>query len=372
MWLAIGLIATGLLCGVGGGRADDGVPDAEVAVEKLALLGLVNAPSDIVDADGVRRPVAELSGITWLGGTSYAAAMDGSDRLLILTISAAGEGVLPTVTYAGTVALDGRRDWEDVATLAGPDGRRRWFLVEEETPAVREFVTGAGATAIAGMPVAPLVAEGSVSLTVPFRSARPNRGPESLVLEPDGTRLWTANEEPLVRDGPAVAEGRAGRVRLVGLEVAPETAIGAASDPIGARREVIYEVDPPHARLGLPGGTLYSGVVALVALGQGRLIVLERSAAVGVPPLENRLYLVDTNGAAEARDIDGDLAAANVAPVAKRLLWQGALGVNLEGLCAGPPQPEGGVLIVGVADNAADDPASQRPNPFAFFLLTTP
>ena len=206
------------------------------------------------------------------------------------------------------------------------------------------------------------------SLEGPFRSARGNRGPEALALEPDGSRLWTANEEPLERDGPPVASGVAGKVRLVGLAINDARAIGA--EAIERRREVIYEVDPPHDRVSLGGGPLYSGVVALAALGEGRLLVLERSAAAGVPPLENRIYLVDTSTAAEARDVSGDLAA--VAPVAKTLLWKGALGVNLEGLCTGPRLADGRLTLVAVADNGADNGVGRRPNPVACFFLTSP
>jgi 3-phytase len=206
------------------------------------------------------------------------------------------------------------------------------------------------------------------SLEGPFRSARVNRGPEALAVEPDGSRLWTANEEPLERDGPPVASGVAGKVRLVGLAIDDARAIGA--EAIERRRELIYEVDPPHARVSLVGGPLYSGVVALAALGERRLLVLERSAAAGVPPLENRMYLVDTSTAAEARDVGGNLAA--VAPVAKALLWKGALGVNLEGLCVGPRLPNGRLTLVAVADNGADDGVGRRPNPVACFFLTIP
>jgi len=157
-------------------------------------------------------------------------------------------------------------------------------------------------------------------------------------------------------------------VRLVGLAIDDARAIGA--DAIERRREVIYEVDPPHDRVSLGGGPLYSGVVAFAALGEGRLLVLERSAAAGVPPLENRIYLVDTSNAAEARDRKGNLAA--VAPVAKTLLWKGALGVNLEGLCAGPRLADGRLTLVAVADNGADNGVGRRPNPVACFFLTSP
>ena len=362
----------GLWPSSGRGVAEDRPPTNTAAGISVEPAGLVNAPGVVVDADGIRRPVAELSGITWLGGESYAAVMDGSDRLLFLTVTPDGRAAAPTVTFERSIALDRLRDWEDLAVFTGPDRRRRWFVVEEDTPAVREFSEQAAGDQPAGESPRSLREAGMVSLAGPFQTARANRGPEGLAVEPDGAWLWTANEEPLERDGPAVAEGIAGRVRLVGLPIDPAAAIGARSDPIQQRRELVYEVDPPHDRLAIPGGPLYSGVVALVALGPGRLLVLERSAAAGVPPLENRIYLVDTTTAAGAGDSEGNLAADGVTPVAKTLLWKGALGVNLEGLCAGPRLPDGRIVLVAVADNGADDGAGRRPNPVACFLVTIP
>ena len=362
----------GLWPSSGRGVAEDRPPTNTAAGISVEPAGLVNAPGVVVDADGIRRPVAELSGITWLGGESYAAVMDGSDRLLFLTVTPDGRAAAPTVTFERSIALDRLRDWEDLAVFTGPDRRRRWFVVEEDTPAVREFSEQAAGERPVGESPRSLREAGMVSLAGPFRTARANRGPEALTVEPAGAWLWTANEEPLERDGPAVAEGIAGRVRLVGLPIDPAAAIGARSDPIEQRRELVYEVDPPHDRLGIPGGPLYSGVVALVALGPGRLLVLERSAAAGVPPLENRIYLVDTTTAAGAGDSEGNLAADGVTPVAKTLLWKGALGVNLEGLCAGPRLPDGRIVLVAVADNGADDGAGRRPNPVACFLVTIP
>jgi hypothetical protein len=364
------LFAVALWSPLGVGSAEEASPEVAIRVEPG---GIVNAPGEVVEADRSRHAVAELSGIAWLGGDAYAAVMDGSDRLLFLTVTpdvtaAAGVSAAPpTVTFERSLALDRLRDWEDLAIFTGPDGRRRWFFVEEDTPAVREFAVADGDRPV-GVGPRSLRAVGMASLEGTFRSARANRGPEALALEPDGSRLWTANEEPLERDGPPVASGVAGKVRLVGLGIDDARVIGAES--IERRREVIYEVDPPHDRVSLGGGPLYSGVVALAALGAGRLLVLERSAAAGVPPLENRIYLVDTSKAAEARDRKGNLAA--VAPVAKTLLWKGALGVNLEGLCVGPRLPDGRLTLVAVADNGADDGVGRRPNPVACFFLTSP
>ena len=358
------LLAVAIWSPLGVGSAEEAAPEVALRVEPA---GIVNAPGEVVEADGSRHAVAELSGIAWLGGDAYAAVMDGSDRLLFLTVTPDLSGAPPKVTFERSLALDRLRDWEDLAILTRLDGRRRWFFVEEDTPAVREFAEADGDRPVGAGP-RPLGAVGMASLEGPFRSARANRGPEALAIEPDGSRLWTANEEPLERDGPPVTSGVAGKVRLVGLAINDARAIGA--EAIERRREVIYEVDPPHDRVSLGGGPLYSGVVALAALGEGRLLVLERSAAAGVPPLENRIYLVDTSTAAEARDRKGNLA--EVAPVAKTLLWKGALGVNLEGLCAGPRLADGRLTLVAVADNGADDGVGRRPNPVACFFLTSP
>jgi hypothetical protein len=100
----------------------------------------------------------------------------------------------------------------------------------------------------------------------------------------------------------------------------------------------------------LPGDPL-SGLSALVALGGGRLLALERSGAAGLPPFSSRLYLVAVDEAADVAGVDRDLAARDDLVVAKRLLWQEALGINLEGLCAGPRLAGGGLALVGIADN---------------------
>lgn len=332
----------------------------------LQWRGVVSLPGRS-DADDGSHRIAETSGIAWLGGDRYLAVMDGSDRAVVLRLALGAEGVPDTASVERTIALDGLRDWEDLAVV-GPPAARRLLAVEEDTPALRFFALDPEA-------IAPrATALGAWPLGALFPAMRPNRGPESLAADPDGAALWTANEEPLAGDGPAVADGRTGRIRLVRIAAA-----GVAGGLPEDRREWIYEVDAPHERLGpqlaarlVPGGGgLYSGVTALVALGDGRLVVLERSAAAGVPPLEARIYLVDTAmhaGAAGRADI------GTAEPLPKRLLWRGQPGVNLEGLCVGPTLADGRRALVGIADNAGRAAAAGREatNPVVVFALTTP
>ena len=348
-------VATTLVVATSLSRAEE----PRVTLEERGMLSL---PGAVAGRDGRTGPIAETSGIVWAGGDRYLAAMDGSDRPLLLTLSVAPDGAPLEARPEGTIALDATRDWEDVAVVGSRQGLRM-FLVEEETPAVREFLLDADL----------LVAKpaGGFSLRGVFPGMRPNRGPESLAAEPDGAALWTASEETLAGDGPEVADGVRGRVRLTRIPVPPPPRGGRPSDPTGDRREWIYFVDPPHERLGLGTGPLLSGLVALVALGEGQLLVLERSAGVGIPPLENRIYFVDLSGAEGA----AGRAAADSPPVAKTLLWRGSLGVNVEGLCAGPGLDDGRRVVVGIADNAAGDrPAGSGgpPNPLVVYTLTIP
>ncbi len=324
--------------------------------------GMLSLPGSVVDRDGRTRPIAETSGIVWAGADRYLAAMDGADRALLLSLAVAPDGAPLEARPEGTIALDATRDWEDVAVVGSRQGLRM-FLVEEETPAVREFLLDADL--LAAKPA------GGFSLRGMFPGMRSNRGPESLSAEPDGAALWTASEEALAGDGPEVADGVRGVVRLSRIPLPAPPRGRRPSDPTGDRREWIYSVDPPHERFGLGTGPLLSGLVALVALGEGRLLVLERSAGVGIPPLENRIYLVDVTGTggAEGR------ADADSEALEKTLLWRGSLGVNIEGLCAGPGLDDGRRVIVGIADNAAGDRpagAAGPPNPLVVWTLTTP
>ncbi len=320
-------------------------------LEPLPATARTTSPSTSVGVTG-------LSGITWLGGARYAAVLDNSDRILLLTVELGEDGTPTEIRDTKVVTVSAAHDYEDIAA-AGPesDGTRRLFLCEEDTPAVR----------IARFPGGQL--EGLLPLPEVFRSRRPNRGLEGLALDPDGRYLWTANEEPLEEDGPEVAEGRGGVVRLVRLDTAAVAVEGTSRVKVDVTNkapgplQVAYAVDPPHGFIRIVDAPLYSGLVALVALGEGRLLLLERSAGGGLPPFSSRIYLVDTTSASDISGVERDLTAVD--PVAKQLLWEGALGTNLEGLCLGPELAGGGRALLGVVDNGG----LGTPNQLAAFVL---
>lgn len=326
---------------------------------RLEWLGTVGLAGHVTPRRGDRHTVSETSGVVWLGDDRYAAVMDGSDRLVVFSLEVGRDGGPVSAAALDSVSLGADRDWEDLA-IVGSGRARRLFAVSEAAPALWEFAVAAdlgGCRAV-----------GSWALGSVFPGMRANRGPEALAADPDGAALWTANEEALEGDGGPVADGAEGIVRIVRLPLDPARDVDERL--IDGRWEWAYPVDPPHARVGLPGDRPYSGVVAIAVLSDGRLLVLERSAGMGVPPIENRIFLVDV-GATEGRA--GGTPAEALPRLAKEMLWRGSLGMNLEGLCLGPSLGNGGRAVVAIADNGdqgrgspADAPAR---NPLVVFAL---
>lgn len=301
----------------------------------VAYRAAFTLPADIAAADGTRLKLVGLSGITWLGGDRYAAVMDNSATLIRFALELAADGTPVAASAFEPLTLGERHDYEDVAPRLGdPAGV---FVCEEDTPAIRVFRLEDGR------------ADGTIGVPEIFRRRRTNRGFEALALDPDGRHLWTANEEALAADGPAAAPHGGTVVRLVRVPLA------AGGDAFQAA----YRVDPPHGIVPVFAGPTFSGVVALVALGRGRLLVLERSAGAGLPPFESRIYLVDTAHAADVSGIAGGLAEKREMFVGKSLLWSGALGVNLEGLCLGRRLGSDRRALVGIADNGGLETPTQ-------------
>lgn len=300
-----------------------------IRIEHRAALRL---PDEAVDGSGQRVAVGGLSGITWLGGDRWAAVMDNSNTVILFEVSLGEDGVPRDVSQVSAVRLPETHDYEDLAPVAGAGGRMI-FVCDEDTPAIRAFD-------LEGRPAG----KTGIKLPANLSRRRPNRGLEALAADPDGRHLWTATEEALVDDGPAAAPGTGTVVRI--------TRIDTRADGPGPV-QYAYQVDPPHQFLPIMAGRPRTGVSALVALGGGRLLVLERSGGPGIPPFVNSLYLVETAAARDVIRIDAGLSERPTTFLGKQLLWTGALGVNLEGLSAGRgiQAAPAGRVILGVADN---------------------
>lgn len=320
---------------------------ADQAPPRISLAGTLVLPDTAPGPDGRDLPITGLSGITWLGDDRYAAIMDNSDRLLLMRLSLTDSGRPERATDLEIRVLGTAFDYEDLAPcpepLAERIARRRrgrgetvpariLLACEETTPAIRAIDQADGSLL------------GLVPIPEIMGTSRPNRGLESLAIAPDGGCIWTATEEAVPADGSG-ATGGGGTVARIARIAVPDAA--------GARRsaQFAYAVDPPHAFARVFAGHSLSGVVALVAIDEDRLLVLERSGGPGLPPFEKRIYLVDTAAGADVSDLAGGLAARADLRLPKTLLWRDTLGCNVEGLSLGPRLPRGGRALVAVADN---------------------
>lgn len=303
------------------------------APPRIEVAGTVRFPAEVPTGAGRAIAVDGLSGIAWLGDDRWVVVMDTGAAFVEFSLDLDADGNPGAVGDLRAVRFATPHDYEDVVPC--PAGFARGLaaaahlaVCEEDTPAVH-VIDARGAIV------------GAVPIPEAFARRRPNRGLEALGVSADGAALWTANEEALPADGPPPAPDAGTVVRLVEL-------------PHGAAprrgRQLAYAVDPPHACARAGAGEVFSGVVALVPLPDGQMLVLERSAARCLPPLENRIYVVDPAAAADVADVAGGLAARPDLHAPKRLAWRGGLGCNLEGLALGPSLDSGGTALVAVAD----------------------
>lgn len=329
-WWCVGIGAAALL---GGCASPAPASPLAVSFRGTALLG-----STATDQNGQSFTIAGLSGIMHLGEGRFAAVMDNSNRVVLLDVEVNDNGSIASAAIAGGLTLSQTRDHEGICPGTSCDGS---FFISDETtgppaiPAVHEYDRATGQLLR--------------TLTPPevFRQAVANFGFEALTRSPMGGVMWTANEEALAVDGPLSSPSNGTMVRLLRWTVR-----GQAVEPAGQHA---YLTESMHAGP-INGGR--SGVVSMVALPDGRLLVLERSLAASfLSPFRCRIYLVEFDGATEASGFTDGLIGAELTTVGKTLLWSGNV-TNMEGLSLGRRLPGGSWSLIGIVDNG--DPISQN------------
>ncbi|MBL0928334.1 MAG: esterase-like activity of phytase family protein [Phycisphaerales bacterium] len=291
------------------------------------------------DQNGQAVTPTGLSGISWAGPTDptrWAAVMDNSNKILFLAVNLSPNGTVTSVSFTSALSLSETRDFEGIA-LPTPS-RGTVYLAEEDTPALHEFRLSDGLR-LRTFP-APAV----------FSSRVPNFGFESLSLRADAGALWTANEEALTADGPRSTPTAGTIIRL--LQYAP---LAGPPDTFIPIRQFAYLTNP------IPGPTFAqarSGVSDMIALPNGRLLVLERSLAFDFTnPFQSRIYEVRlyTPSGQPATDVSqppyaSGLSGQTYTLAQKILLWQGNV-TNMEGLALGPRLASGNFSLLGIVDN---------------------
>ena len=271
------------------------------------------------DQNGAGFTIAEMSGVTYRGGSNFTAVMNGTDKLVDLTVAFNADGSIASNTVVGGHTLADNRDFEGIAFTDA--ARNSVFLSDEDTsgPAVYEYTLGPSGARMqmVGMPAV-------------FAQQRDNRGLESLARKADGSEMWTGNEEALKADGPSSTSSAGSVVRLQRLIVSGNT--------ITPAQQFAYVTAPVHPAIVLGSNSL-SGLSDLVITPDGTMFSLERSGVEGFPIFENRIYQIDFSGATDISlgALANGLIGKSYTPVTKTLLFSStAIGENLEGLCLGP------------------------------------
>lgn len=292
-----------------------------------AQLPTVRDPGQgIVSLSSGGTGAAELSGITWTGGTSYLAVGDNGAQA-IWTMSVAldsSTGRITSTTVTGSIAATLGTDSEGIAYRSTTNSV---FVSDEVASTITQFDASSGTTI------------GGVTVPAIYRSAnvQSNMGLESLAFGAGG--LWTANEEALVPDGPLSTTSQGSWVRIQRFDAT-----------LAAAGQWAYRTDPISALSTLTTAER-SGVVDILPWTASTLLVLEREFGGSFPNFRSRLYGVDVTGASDVSAL-GSLTGGGFTPLSKTLLWQGNFGAsNFEGMTFGPTLTDGWTSLLLISDN---------------------
>jgi hypothetical protein len=293
----------------------------------------------------------ELSGITFAGAVEgkrntflYYAVSDDTPKVFALHIKLNMKtGAIESASVVAVIKLAAGSDLEGIAY--NPK-RNTIFVSDEAGPVIREYYLKSDGTHKAG-DVAKTLSVPDGGLPPVFAAIRPNLSLESLSSSANGSALWTANEEALKQDGDASTTDHGSVVRLLKL----------ASDlkPAG---QWVYTTDPIESSPPKGDSRERSGVSDVLALPDGRLIVLEREldvrklSSLHIPSFRNRLYQVDFTDATEVSGFTDGLIGKDYTPVKKTLLWEKHFPLeNYEGIALGPQLSDGTFSLVLISDN---------------------
>ena len=296
----------------------------------LLYRGAINLPPTATDQHSHPFKITGLSGIAQMPDQTFLAVMDNSNKLVRFQITFNPDCSIRHVNIPSGISLSERHDFEGIA----PADNNSIYLSEEDTPAIHRFDLATGQKL------------DTLPLPEIYKHIMTNQGLESLTRSPDGSTLWTANERALIPDGNLknIAEpfSSTTRVRLVRLtREKPEA-------------QFVYRTSGVHAFAG------QIGLCDLVALPDGRLLALERSAGQGLDgkkSIRTRIFLADITNATDVNtpEFDHGLDDNPLTPVKKTLLYDGFIfdddGENLEGLCIASALSPNRFILVGCIDD---------------------
>lgn len=183
-----------------------------------------------------------------------------------------------------------------------------------------------------------------------LRTIYPNYGFEALAYDATQHIFYTTTENTLPADGILTSASNHGlaRLRIQSFVAKPAQAQDSVKMEFTAGPEYIYPLDMPRVKH--VGNSYAHGVVAMTALGEGRVAVLEREAYVSQSYLGswvyNKIYIINTNVS------DGSyLEKQFVAGWDTHLRAFDYGWANYEGMCLGQPLPDGRQTLLLVSDS---------------------
>jgi len=307
---------------------------ATIAVLALLAVRPAVAQVTIVDPGQGRVPLssgttgaAELSGLAWVGGSTYHAVGD-DGATAIWTLSATIDASTGWITGAAVVAaIPAAALGSDSEGIAFRPAAKSVFITDEVASTISEFSLATGGL-IQGVPVPAIYAAANV---------QSNMGLEAVAYR--GTALWTVNEEAVVPDGPLSTTSAGSWVRIQRFD-GSFTAAG----------QWAYRTDPISAVSSLYSGER-SGVVDIQPWSDTGLLVLEREFGGLLPGFRSRIYQVDVTTASDVSAL-ATVASGGFTPLAKTLLWEQDFPTsNFEGMTFGPVLANGARSLLLVSDD---------------------
>ena len=271
-------------------------------------------------------PSGQYSGISFVGGNQFVVVDDkvngGGIHSYVAQLDSLGNVEMALVSSlpankGGEKGLDN----EDIAYVKE---RNSLFVSSEATQSIREY-------SLNGKPT-------GASLAVPeaFGAGKtlPNRGFESLAYNAATGLFWTTTEMPLPAD-------------------TLHRVLSFSAKTLEAGEEFLYRAEKPliEPDLAASARAYVFGIPAMVALDDGRLIVMERE--VYVPQGGLGTLLTDSFGTASLYEVD-PLRCKQPVLEKKLLLSFTTYALNLanyEGMCLGPVLPDGTQTLLLLPDS---------------------
>lgn len=300
-------------------------PKGSADIKVITDLSNISAIQKNISLLGV--PYGQFSGIAHVEGGRYAVAHDqakgGGIYFLELgfddngnVISASQE--IPEATSKGAAS-------RDVEGIVYVPSTRTFFTSGEGRQDILEY----------DMEGKPTGRKMEIPSDMALECTQNNQGFESLAYNAKTGLFWTTTEAPLKKD----MEAFNGAGRLIRLQ-------SFGSDLMPAKR-FFYLIDKPEMENEINSATYGYGVPDLLALDDGRLIVMERELYANTSSLnvwcKVRLYLVDP-----VKDKSGILEKSLIASFRTNT---GALA-DYEGMCEGPTLSDGTKTILLICDSA--------------------